>query len=247
MAQAARVNGRRGNRPSLPDGLRDAIAGAFDGIEASGHEILRLLLRSGADALGVKDTAIMVPKGPDQLGFLEATNAGLLKTDLPPVPVGSSIAGFVYMSAQAMSFDQAAASPEFFDKIDKSVGHSTNEYLAAPVVGGGEMLGVLTFVNRTGKKKPFSPGEIELASRYAALCGLVMQHNERSRQLVSETLNSIRPSFEAAASPVSAPPRAHEHLQVKSAIVDALDELGDGELDLVRDLIDRLRGGSQLL
>lgn len=246
MARAARAIGDSGRRPSLPKGLREGLADAFGGIEDAGRNVLRLILRSGADALRVKDTAIMVPVSAETLGFFEATNPELMKQDLPPVPVGSSIAGFVYLSAQTMSFDQAAASPEFFDKIDKSVGNATNEYLAAPIVGGGEMLGVLTFVNRQGGEGPFTPGEIELASRYASLCGLVMQHNARSRNLVSETLDSIRPSFEARASAASAPSRAHEHLQAKSAIVDALEGLGDGELDLVRDLIERLRGSSQL-
>lgn len=244
MARTAQARGSGRKRP-LPQGLRDGLADAFGSIENAGRDILRMLLRSGAEALRVKDAAIMVPKTAETLGFFEATNPELLKPDLPPVPIGASIAGVVYLSAQTMSFDQAAASPEFFDKIDKSVGNATREYLAAPVVGGGEMLGVLTFVNRVGDEGSFSPEEIELASRYAAVCGLVMQHNERSRSLVSETLDSIGPFFEAKGAEPSAPAR-HEQRRAKSAIVEALDGLEEGELDLVRDLIERLRGSSQL-
>lgn len=246
MARGSQATVHGADAPTLPDGLGERLAEAFGGIEAAGREILLLLLRAGAEALRVKDAAIMVPGMAETLGFLAATNPELLKPDLPPVPMDASIAGFVYVSAQAMSFDQAAASPEFFDKIDKSVDGSTNEYLAAPIVGGETMLGVLTFVNRTDGKEPFSPDEIELASRYAALCGLVMQHNERAGHLASETLESIRPAFETPAPADARPARAHEQLQARSAIAEALESLGDSELELVGDLIERLRGGSRL-
>lgn len=246
MAQTARATRNGGKRPSLPEGLHERLTHAFGGIEDAGRDILLLLLRSGADTLGVQDAAILTPRSEEHLGFLTATNEGLLRPELPPVPIDSSIAGFVFVSAQTMSLDQATASPEFFDKIDKSVPYETKEYLASPIVGGETVLGVLTFVNRTRGKGTFLPEEIELASRYAMLCALVMQHNECSQHLVAETLDAMKESFESTPATASPGAVAGAHLQARSAIVDALEGLDDSELDLVRDLIERLRGGSQL-
>jgi signal transduction protein with GAF and PtsI domain len=232
---------RRGaNGASLPQDLYDDLVKEFGAVKSVTRQVLTLLLESGARSLGVQDTAILVPRSGDTLGFLASTNPKLTQLDLPPVPIGASIAGLVFVSAQTMSFDQAASAPHFFDEIDKKAGYTTKEYLATPIVSGDATLGVLTFVNREKDAGPFSKADGDLASRYAELCGLVMNHIERSRRMVDSTLDTIKASFDGGRPSGAA---AGEHTEAKTAIVDALDQLEARELDLIKDLISQLHSG----
>jgi signal transduction protein with GAF and PtsI domain len=230
---------RKAGGASLPRGLYDDLVKEFGAVKSVTRQVLALLLESGAKSLAVQDAAILVPRTGDTLGFLASTNPKLTQLDLPPIPIGASIAGLVFVSAQTMSFDQAASEPHFFDEIDKKAGYTTNEYLATPIVAGDAMLGVLTFVNRKKGAGPFSKADGDLASRYAEVCALVMNHIERSRRTVDGTLDTIKASFDGLASGAS----ARAHTETKTAIVDALDQLEARELDLIHDLIGQLHSG----
>ncbi len=230
--------------PELPDGLYDDLVKEFGAVKSVTRQVLSLLLDTGAKCLRVEDAAILVPRSNDSLGFLQSTNPKLTQLDLPPIPIGASIAGFVFVSAQTMSFDQAASAAEFFDEIDKKAGYSTKEYLAAPIVSGDATVGVLTFVNRVEGAGHFTKSDIDLASRLAAVCGTLMDHIARSRQLVDVTLDHLKATFESArvAAGLAAASPSGQHRNIKSDIVEALEPLEARELELIRNLIHSLNG-----
>ena len=233
----------------LPEGLYDDLVKEFGAVKSVTRQVLALLLDCGSQKLQVQDAAILVPRSNDSLGFLQSTNPKLTQLDLPPIPITASIAGFVFVSAQTMSFDQAADAAEFFDAIDKAAGYSTKEYLAAPIVCGDATVGVLTFVNRTEGAGPFTKSDIDLASRLAAVCGILMEHIARSRQLVDTTLDQLKEMFENARTAAGSASRlpAGQHRGIKAEIVEALEPLEARELELIRNLINSINGSDSEL
>lgn len=235
--------------PELPEGLYDDLVKEFGAVKSVTRQVLALLLECGLAQLRVQDAAILVPRSNDSLGFLQSTNPKLTQLDLPPIPITASIAGFVFVSAQTMSFDRAAEAAEFFDAIDKAAGYSTKEYLAAPVVSGDATVGVMTFVNRTGGAGPFTKTDIDMASRLAAVCGILMEHIGRSRQLVDATLDQLKATFESSRAAAGAAARfpAGQHRNIKAEIVEALEPLEARELELIKNLINSLGGSDSEL
>lgn len=235
--------------PELPEGLYDDLVKEFGAVKSMTRQVLALLLECGLAQLKVQDAAILVPRSNDTLGFLQSTNPKLTQMDLPPIPITASIAGFVFVSAQTMSFDRAAEAAEFFDAIDKAAGYSTKEYLAAPVVCGDATVGVMTFVNRNEGAGPFTKMDIDMASRLAAVCGILMEHIGRSRQLVDATLDQLKATFESSRAAAGAAARfpAGQHRNIKAEIVEALEPLEARELELIKNLINSLGGSDSEL
>lgn len=228
-------------RAELPPGLYDDLVKEFGAVKSVTRQVLGLLLTAGAQRLGVQDSAILVPRSDDTLGFLVSTNTNLMQEGLPPVPINGSIAGLVFVSAQTMSFDQADSAPQFFGEIDKAVGYRTKEYLAAPIVADAEVLGVLTFVNRKQGLGSFDKKEMLLADKFASAAAIVMEHIEKTRRQVGDTLEDLNACFTAAMGPPypGARPLQSQHKGLRSEIVETLQHLEVAELELIRALIHR--------
>lgn len=236
--------------PELPKELISEVRERLDAGHVAAKEALATLLASAVDRLAAAESSILTPKDADELGFFGSTNTALSGEGTPRVPIRASIAGYVFLTGQTVATDDAAASPDHNKSVDERTGMTTKEYLAAPIVRGEAVAGVLTFVNRSSADKgAFSQAEIALAETYADLCALVIDHIEKVRRQTDVTERALSSGFDPdqsgfllGSSGLLAGEADPDTLRAQ--IDRALDALGESDLELVRDLASRLGEGS---
>ena len=107
----------------------------------------------------------------------------------------------------------------------------------------------MTAVNRTGDQGAFSRDEISLADRFAVVCGIIIDTilaQGRSAAASEARLNQYLGSTSDAQGPDGdlKPPASVDGeksiYDTRLEVADALDHLQDHDLELVRDLVNRL-------
>lgn len=232
----------------LPQDLLEKLQHALGLGLAESRKSLRLLLESANGDLKGQVASILTPSGQDSLRFLESTDQTFTAENFPVVPIGSSIAGFVFLSGQSIGLDDAQQSSRFYAEIDEQSGFRTKEYLATPVVLGENVIGVLTVANRSEplEKPMFSGRELQLADRYAGLCALVLDHDNRVRSQTAATSDALERILSPGNDglPGSGPffdlDRGSRASDLRAQAKDAMDFLDEDDLELVRDLAKRL-------
>ena len=144
----------------LPQELLSELKSALESGLTESRKALQLLLEFANKELKGEVTTVLTPADDDSLLFFASTDEKFTQGDFPTVPIGSSIAGFVFLSGQSMGLDDAQQSSRFYAEIDERSGFHTKEYLATPIVHGTHVLGVLTIANRSEElANPMFSGE----------------------------------------------------------------------------------------
>lgn len=217
--------------------LTESLEKALDQGKDAVRSILTSLLQTAADAMDATESSLFRPDENDHLYFYASTNADLMANpDIKPIPIGGSIAGFVYITGQTIAREDAGEAKDHFGEIDRAMKYKTREYMAAPVVSGDSVLGVMSVVNRRESSDlgKFTEGEIMLAERLGRACGVVLNHVDRVERQTEATKTALQDGAgmdsEAAA--------------IRARIDMALGDLSDADLELIRDLSERLAGAS---
>lgn len=247
-----------GGGSSFEAQLREAIS-AVDVANALTAPLTRSienLLRLAAQSVGSDEASVLVRDGNrGGLRFLVAIGEVADKLMRVRIPPGKGIAGFVFSSGQPMAVANVSQEEIFYAEVDRATGYSTQTILATPLRAGGEIVGVLEFVNRLGDPpyQPFSPDEMDQAAHFAdAIATLVNAH---------ETADLIETLFERSITygkPASTKSRtgkggdlrrwlrhvrsAPEHRDLLSLAI-SLREIagrGDAERELCRDILNAL-------
>ena len=235
-----------GNREIAQQRAVDLLGGLQAALQSGmteARKALRLVLEFANEDLNGQVASLLVPAGDGGLRFLVSTSDTFVSDDFPTVPIGSSIAGFVFLSGQSMGLDDAKQSSRFYSDIDEKSGFQTKEYLATPVINGTSTLGVLTVANRNGPAEGamFSTGELKLADRYAGLCALLLEHDIQMRRHTAVAAKALKDSlwgadgFQTGAFDCQSRSR-----ELQATIQEALNVLGEHDLELVRDMAERL-------
>jgi GAF domain-containing protein len=210
------------------------------------------LLHLAGQAVGSDEVSVLVRDGNEGgLKFLIAIGEvadKLMKVRIPP---GKGIAGFVFSSGQPMAVADVAQEETFYAEVDRATGYSTQTILATPLRVGGEMVGVLEFVNRVGDPpyKPFTPEEMDNAAIFAeAIATLVDAHETAG--LVENLFDRAMQGSEAGGKRRSGDLRkwlkrmrsAPEHRDLLQMAVTLRDIVGrgDAERELCRDVLEVL-------
>ncbi len=237
------------------------IREVIDGIDVSDSlttplkQAIDRLLQLAANAVGSEVASVLVREGNEGgLRFLTAISdvkEELLKLHIPP---GKGIAGLVFSSGQPMAVSDVSAEGSFWSEVDKKTGFKTITLLATPLRTGNEMVGVLEFVNRTGKPPypPFTPEEMDHAAFFAdALARIVDAHEiaelvesifDRSIKTVISGIEGSEESADALREWVNSIVTAPEHRDMGMLWI-SLREIfskGEAERELCRDLLETL-------
>jgi signal transduction protein with GAF and PtsI domain len=153
------------------------------------------LLLSSAAEISSREASVLVREGDEgDLRFLTAIGevADMLRG--VKVPAGKGIAGFVFSSGQPMAVADVGEEATFYAEIDKKTGYSTQTILATPLRHGGEVIGVLEYINRPGIQpyEPFTPDEMDKAAFYSdAIASLVSAYESAKllRELGDEVIS----------------------------------------------------------
>ena len=212
------------------------------------------IMQLAAGSVGSAVASVLVRDGNEGgLKFLTATSGvsdELLALRLPP---GAGIAGLVFSTTQPMAVADVSNEGSFWSEADRRTGFKTVTVLATPLRANGEMVGVLEFVNRPGDPPypPFTPAEMDSASRFADAIAQVVDAYEIA-QLVESLFNySIKTSL-TASSPGISESDLREWLERSPAVAEHRDLLllwislreivtrGDAERKFCRDLLETI-------
>ncbi len=217
--------------------LTQTLEEVLDQGEVTARSLLTSLLSATIETMQATESSVFRPDGEEQLRFYASTNENLVDNpDIKPIPIGSSIAGFVYITGQTIAREDAGEAKGHYGAIDKVMGYKTAEYMAAPVVSGDTVLGVMSVVNRreeSGLGK-FNEDELALAEQLGRACGVIINHVDRIERQTEASRQALRDSV----SPAS------EGAALRASIDARLSELSDMDLELIHDLTARLSGGS---
>ncbi len=95
------------------------------------------------------------------------------------IPAGEGIAGWVARNRRAAIVNNAAADDRFYPGMDKEIDYRTKSLVAAPLVGGGRVLGVVEVLNKRDGRF-FSVGNqtlLNLMCRFAGELLYSMAHD----------------------------------------------------------------------
>jgi GAF domain-containing protein len=151
--------------------------------EAELTELLHGVLCSALQTIGASDGSMLVlDEDSNELVFVithgDVATEQLTWQRLPP---GTGIAGWVSSNCRATIVNDAQTDDRFYPAMDRELGFKTQSVLAAPMIGGGRVLGVIEMLNKKNGKL-FSVGDqrlLTLMSRFSGeLLFTVIKQNQ---------------------------------------------------------------------
>ncbi len=162
------------------DGLRRFIASMqklMDAAESRHHEhevfgLLEQVLDNALRAINARDGSLLVPDDKtEELVFImvrgDHPQSSLLGRRLP---AGEGIAGWVATHRRAVIVNNAAADDRFYPGVDKEIEYRTQALLAAPLIGGDRVLGIIEILNKRDGKL-FTTGNQKLLTLMCRFAG----------------------------------------------------------------------------
>jgi transcriptional regulator with GAF, ATPase, and Fis domain len=137
-------------------------------------EILTLfesVLDSSMRAIGASEGSLLIPDESSGELIFAIVRGATPKEHLvgKRVPAGKGVASWVFTHRQSAIVNNAAADERFYKGLDNQLKHTTHSILAAPLIGGGRVIGVVEMVNKKNGRL-FSNGNqrlLAVMSRFA--------------------------------------------------------------------------------
>lgn len=113
-------------------------------------ELLSQILKNALETINAKDGSLLV-LDEDTRELVFVVSLGDLPADdlvwrrLPP---RAGIGGWVAQNRQSVIVNDVQSDERFYPAIDEEFGFKTQSMLAAPVIGGGQVLGVIEVLNK---------------------------------------------------------------------------------------------------
>ena len=207
---------------------------------------IRSLLTLSAAEIDCDEASVLVRDGDDgDLRFLIAIGRVADQLLNIRVPGGKGIAGFVLSSGQPMAIADAGEDESFYAEVDKETGYSTQTILATPLRHGGEVIGVLEYINRRGEPPyaPYTPEEMDRAAGFAdAIASLVNAYQSAKlfRDLGERMLSSENPDSTSIREWLQGVRTSSEHRELMdlALLIRELTSRGEAERILVREIIE---------
>ena len=140
--------------------------------ESEALALLSQVLDSAIRAIGARDGSLLVPDtDTGELVFVlvkgESTKANLIGRRLP---AGRGIAGWVAENRRGTTVNNVPADDRFYPELDVEFDYHTSSLLAAPLLGGNRLLGVVEVINKQDGKL-FSTGNLTLLTLMCRFAG----------------------------------------------------------------------------
>lgn len=155
----------------------DSMARLVDAVEKPNDEsealtLLGQVLDSAIRAIGATDGSLLIPdEDSGELVFVlvqgQSAKANLIGRRLP---AGRGIAGWVAEHRRGTTVNNVPADDRFYPELDVELDYRTNSLLAAPLLGGNRLLGVVEVVNKQDGKL-FSMGNLTLLALMCRFAG----------------------------------------------------------------------------
>jgi GAF domain-containing protein len=155
----------------------ESMATLIEAVEKPNREtealtLLSQVLDSAIRAIGARDGSLLVPDtDTGELVFVLVQGAST-KTSLigRRLPAGRGIAGWVAENRRGTTVNNVPADERFYPELDVELDYRTSSLLAAPLLGGNRLLGVVEVINKQDGKL-FSTGNLTLLTLMCRFAG----------------------------------------------------------------------------
>ena len=140
-------------------GFIDSLTDLMEALESpkAESEVLQIfekILENAIRAINARDGSLLIPDDKtDELIFAivrgESPNDELVGKRIPP---GKGVVSWVAENRRAAIVNNAAADERFFSGMDQEIEYKTDSLLAAPLIGGGRVIGVVEVINKKDGK-----------------------------------------------------------------------------------------------
>lgn len=159
--------------------------------EAEALTLLSEVLNTAIRAVGARDGSLLVPdEETGELVFVlvqgESTKANLIGRRLP---AGRGIAGWVAENRRGTTVNNVPADERFYPELDVELDYRTSSLLAAPLLGGSRLLGVVEVVNKQDGKL-FSTGNLTLLALMCRFAGELL-HSLISEAELTQSMRRV--------------------------------------------------------
>lgn len=170
--------------------MRKLMQAASSGLRAP--EIIGLfehVLDSAIGAANARDGSILVPDHRAQELVFSVVRGDEPHSKLVGrrLPHGEGIAGWAAETRRAVIVNNVTGDERFYPGVDRDLQYRTESVLAAPIIGGDRLLGVVELVNKRDRRL-FSVGNQTLVSLMCRFAG----------ELLSSTVSDVELSATAA-------------------------------------------------
>ncbi len=143
--------------------------------ESEALTLLSQVLDSAIRAIGAENGSLLIPdEGTGELVFVltqgESTKANLIGRRLP---TGRGIAGWVAENRRGTTVNNVPADERFYPEVDVELDYRTISLMAAPLLGGNRLLGVVEVINKQNGKL-FSTGNLTLLTVMCRFAGALL-------------------------------------------------------------------------
>lgn len=160
--------------------------------ETEALTLLGQVLDSAIRAIGAKDGSLLVPDDKTrELVFVlvqdESTKENLIGRRLP---AGRGIAGWVAEHRRGTTVNNVPADERFYPELDVELDYRTTSLLAAPLLGGNRLLGVVEVINKQDGKL-FSTGDLNLLTLMCRFAGELL-HSLISEVVLTQSMQRAK-------------------------------------------------------
>lgn len=171
--ELSRLRDEVGKLRSFIDSM-NALTEALENVseDAELHELLSAVLQLAADGVRARDASLLV-LDEDSKDLVFVFSIGELAPETlawKRVPSGEGVAGWVAVNRRATIVNDPANDERFYGAFDKENTFRTGSLLAAPIIGGGRVLGVIEVLNKAGAGY-FSPQDQTMLTLACRLAG----------------------------------------------------------------------------
>jgi GAF domain-containing protein len=166
--------------------------------EAELMDLLSDVLQNALAAINAKDGSLLV-LDEDTAELVFVLTRGEIPRDKLAwrrIPPGEGIAGWVATNRKATIVNDVQTDERFFADVDEEFGFKTTSILAAPLLGGGQVLGVVEVLNKRGSNL-FNIDDqtlLTLLCRFAGelLYSLIKQRQDEAGRLPEQSGSCLR-------------------------------------------------------
>ncbi len=155
------------------------------------NQLLELILESGTRIMRAKASSLLfLDLKKKKLYFKVAT--GLKKDEIKQfeIKLGQGIAGYVAETGEPLLIGDVAKDKRWYRTISDKIGFKTRSIVCAPMKVGGEVIGVIEFINKA-EGENFQQSDLELLTVFADLAALAIV-NARKFQLVERENKDLK-------------------------------------------------------
>jgi GAF domain-containing protein len=159
--------------------------------ESEAMALLARVLDSAIRAIGAKDGSLLIPdEETGELVFVlvqgESTRPNLVGRRLP---AGRGIAAWVAEHRRGTTVNNVPADERFYPELDVELDYRTSSMLAAPLLGGNRLLGVIEVVNKRDGRL-FSTGNLTLLTLMCRFAGELL-HSIISQAELTQSMRRV--------------------------------------------------------